>query len=59
MSIEDLRERMDTPPTPEEKRGMNRLWNERDKVIREICKLNKKERQLLSGQFKNKENIER
>ncbi len=56
MSIEDLRKRIDYPPTPEEKRGMNRLWNERDKITREIFKLDKKEKLLLSGKQKKQEN---
>lgn len=56
MTIEDFRERMDNPPTPQDKKTMNRLWNERDKIVRQICKLDKKERLLLSGEFKKKEN---
>lgn len=56
MSIEDLRKRIDNPPTPEEKKGMNRLWNERNKILRDLSKLDKKERLLLSGKQKNNEN---
>lgn len=60
MSIEDLRQRICNPATPEEKRGLNRLWSERDKIVREICKLDKKEKLLLSGEPKKKDkNIER
>lgn len=56
MSIEDLRKRMNNPPELEEKRGMNRLWNERDKVVRDLCKLDKKEKILLAGKHNKKEN---
>lgn len=56
MSIEDLRKRVDSPMTPEQKRGINRLWNERNKIIKEICKLDKKEKLLLSGKQKKQEN---
>ena len=52
MSIEDLRKRAECPMTPEQKRGINRLWNERNKIIKEICKLDKKEKLLLSGKQK-------
>ena len=56
MSIEDLRKRAESPMTPEQKRGINRLWNERNKIIKEICKLDKKEKLLLSGKQKKQEN---
>ena len=56
MEIEDLRGIIDNPSTPQEKKAMNRLWNERDKIVRQICKLDKKERLLLSGEFKKKSN---
>ena len=56
MSIEDLRKRAESPMTPEQKRGINRLWNERNKIIKEICKLDKKEKLLLSGEVKKKDN---
>lgn len=56
MTIEDFRPIMETPPTPQQKKVMNRLWNERDKIIRDISKLDKKERLLLSGKSKKKNN---
>ncbi len=59
MSIEDFRTRMDNPPTPQDKKTMNRLWNERQKIVRQMCKLDKKEKMLLSGKIKKKNEIER
>ena len=58
MCIEDLRKIMENPPTPSEKKAMNQLWNERDKIIKRIDKLEKKQKLLLSGK-KRKHNIER
>ena len=58
MCIEDLRKIMGNPPTPSEKKAMNQLWNERDKIIKRIDKLEKKQKLLLSGK-KRKHNIER
>jgi hypothetical protein len=58
MCIEDLRKIMENPPTPSEKKAMNQLWNERDKIIKRIDKLEKKQKLLLSGK-KKKHNIER
>lgn len=60
MTIEDYRSRMGNPPTLQEKKIMNRLWNERDKLVRQIGKLDKKEKLLLSGKVKKKQkSIER
>ncbi len=59
MTIEDFRERMDNPPSPQDKKTMNRLWNERQKIVKQICKLDKKENMLLSGNFKKKNERER
>lgn len=59
MSIEDLRARMSNPATLQEKRAMNRLWNERYKIVRQMSKIEKKEQFLLSGKKKKKEyNVE-
>jgi hypothetical protein len=58
MCIEDLRKIMENPTTPSEKKAMNQLWNERDKIIKRIDKLEKKQKLLLSGK-KKKHNIER
>ena len=59
MSIEDLRKRMDNPPTPEQRKGMNRLWNERTKILKDLSKLDKKETLLLSGKKSRENNMER
>ena len=59
MTIEDFRERMDNPPSPQDKKTMNRLWNERQKIVKQICKLDKKENMLLSGKIKKKNERER
>ena len=59
MTIEDFRERMDNPPSPQDKKTMNRLWNERQKIVKQICKLDKKENMLLSGKVKKKNERER
>lgn len=56
MTIEDFRPIMETPPTSQQKKVMNRLWNERDRIIRDISKLDKKEQLLLSGKSKKKNN---
>ena len=58
MCIEDLRKIMENPTTPSEKKAMNQLWNERDKIIKRIDKLEKKQKLLLSGK-KKKHDIER
>ena len=51
---------MDNPPTPQEKKLMTLLWNDRDKIIKQIDKLDKKEKLILSGKIKKKDhNIER
>ena len=59
MTIEDFRERMDNPPSLQDKKTMNRLWNERQKIVKQICKLDKKENMLLSGKVKKKNERER
>ncbi len=59
MSIEDLRARMSNPATLQEKIAMNRLWNERYKILKQMSKVEKKEQFLLSGKLKKKEyNVE-
>ena len=59
MTIEDFRERMDNPPSPQDKKTMNRLWNERQKIVKQICKVDNKEKTLLSGKIKKKNERER
>ena len=59
MAIEDCRAKSDTPPTSLEKKNMNRLWNERQKIVKQICKVDNKEKLLLSGKAKKKNEKER
>ena len=59
MTIEDFRERMDNPPSTQDKKTMNRLWNERQKIVKQICKVDNKEKLLLSGKVKKKNERER
>jgi hypothetical protein len=59
MTIEDFRERMDNPPSSQDKKTMNRLWNERQKIVKQICKVDNKEKILLSGKIKKKNERER
>ena len=59
MTIEDFRERMDNPPSTQDKKTMNRLWNERQKIVKQICKVDNKEKLLLSGKTKKKNEKER
>lgn len=59
MTIEDFRKMMENPPTPQEQKTMNRLWRERDKIVKQICKIDKKEKLLLSGKTKKKNDRER
>ena len=59
MVIEDCRAKSDAPPTSLEKKNMNRLWNERQKIVKQICKVDNKEKLLLSGKEKKKNEKER
>ena len=59
MAIEDCRAKSDTPPTSLEKKNMNRLWNERQKIVKQICKVDNKEKLILSGKAKKKNEKER
>lgn len=59
MVIEDYRAKSDAPPTSLEKKNMNRLWNERQKIVKQICKVDNKEKLLLSGKTKKKNEKER
>ena len=59
MAIEDCRAKSDTPHTSSEKKNMNRLWNERQKIVKQICKVDNKEKLLLSGKTKKKNEKER
>lgn len=54
MIIEDYRAKSDTPPTSVEMKNINRLWNERQKIVKQICKVDNKEKTLLSGKIKKK-----
>lgn len=56
MTIEDYRKIMDTPPTPPQKKVWNKLWYERDKIIKQLNKNEKKQNMLLSGREKNRNN---
>ena len=56
MIIEDYRAKSDTPPTSVEMKNMNRLWNERQKIVKQICKVDNKEKLLLSGKIKKETN---
>ena len=55
MILEDCRAKSENPPTAVEKKNMNRLWNERDRIVKQISKLEKKEQLLLLGKDKKKE----
>ena len=59
MIIEDYRTKSDTPPTSVEMKNINRLWNERQKIVKQICKVDNKEKTLLSGKIKKKNERER
>ena len=59
MIIEDYRAKSETPPTSVEMKNMNRLWNERQKIVKQICKVDNKEKMLLSGKVKKKNERER
>ena len=59
MVIEDYRAKSDTPPTSVEMKNINRLWNERQKIVKQICKVDNKEKTLLSGKIKKKNERER
>ena len=59
MIIEDYRAKSDTPPTSVEMKNINRLWNERQKIVKQICKVDNKEKTLLSGKIKKKNERER
>ena len=59
MIIEDYRAKSETPPTSVEMKNMNRLWNERQKIVKQICKVDNKEKMLLSGKQKKKNERER
>ncbi len=59
MVIEDYRAKSNTPPTSFEQKNMNRLWNERQKILKQIRKADNKEKILLSGKTKKKNEKER
>ena len=59
MIIEDYRAKSDIPPTSVEMKNINRLWNERQKIVKQICKVDNKEKTLLSGKIKKKNERER
>ena len=42
-----------------EMKNINRLWNERQKIVKQICKVDNKEKILLSGKIKKKNERER